>query len=31
MVARGVHGRIPAHNLMGLMLAHGLRLAKFGA
>ncbi len=31
MVARGIHGRIPASSLMGLMLAHGLRLAKFGA
>ncbi len=31
MVARGVQGKIPAHTLMGLMLAHGLRLAKFGA
>lgn len=31
MASRGIHGLIPAHKLMGLMLAHGMRLAKFGA
>lgn len=29
--ASGTLGIMPAHHLMGLMLAHGLRLAKYGA
>lgn len=29
--AKGALGIMPAHHLMGLMLAHGLRLSKYGA